>query len=540
MAVQGWLATWERYYPRDERRAPASVLELDLALNEQGSFQVLARETDLERLPVSIRVSGPEDWQVRARRVGYVPMRHLNMPVIQDPLETDGLGQVPGYVPDPLYHEDTVMLRRGETHAFWVTLRPSEGAPAGRYAIEAELLGPEGEVLHRLAMPVTLHNVRLGPRQGFHITQLFYVDAILDWYRTDGFDARFWSLTEAYMRDMVAHGQNVILVPAFTVPMDGIKTPSQLVRVETVAPGEYRFDWSDVRRYVRLASAAGFDRFEWGHFFGQWGAQFALRVYEGQGRDERLLWPGDTPATDEPYRRFLTQFLPQFKAFMEQEGIFDRSLFHLSDEPHGEQIVQYGRVRAMMRELAPWMRTMDALTDLTFGQQGVVDTPIPSVHTALEFVAAGIPSYCYYCCYPREGYIQRLLDTPLPKIAMHGLLFYRWPFQGFLHWGYNYWYQSQTRNLIDPFCEQDGLAADGGGWAYGDPFQVYPGPDGPIDSLRWEVLAECLQDYRLLQTLGVSRDDPLLADLVSFDYFPKDANWRLAQRKALFARVDGG
>lgn len=537
MALQSWLAMLERYYPRDEHRAGATPW-LDLALNEKGSFQIVLREPDIERLPVTVSVTGPEGWSLRLRRVGFVPVRHLNTPVLENPVETDGLGKVPGYVPDPLFDDDSVVLRAGETHAFWVTVHPAGGARPGDYAVEISVAGPNGDSLAHLRMPVTVHDIHLDPRRGFNITHLFYVDAIIDWYRTGGFDERFWALTRAYMQDMVAHEQNVILVPAFTVPMDGIKTPSQLVRVETVAPGEYRFDWSDVRRYIRTAAQAGLDHFEWGHFFGQWGANYALRVYEGQGRDERLLWPGDTPATAEPYRRFLAQYLPQFKAFLEQEGILESSLFHISDEPHGEQIHQYRRVREMMRELAPWIRTMDALTDITFAQQGLVDMPIPSVHTALDFVEAGIASYCYYCCFPRAGYVQRLLDTPLPKIAMHGLLFYRWPFQGFLHWGYNYWYQSQTRNLIDPFCEQDGLASDDGGWAYGDTFQVYPGPDGPIDSLRWEVLGESLQDYRLLQTMGIERDDPMLAELVAFDQFPKARDWRLALRRELFKRVD--
>ena len=539
MALQSWLATLERYYPRDTRRSSDDP-RLDLALNERGSFQLVMRDPDTERQPVIVQATGPEGWGVRVRRVGYVPVRHLNTPVLRDPLETDGLDQVPGYVPDPLFDEDAVMLRNGETHAFWISVTPPEGARVGDYAIDVTAHGPIGDTLATHRLIVTLHNLRLEPRRGFNITHQFSADGLLDWYRTDGFDERFWSLTRAYMQDMVAHEQNTILVPHFTVPMDGVKTPTQLVRVETVAPGEYRFDWSDVRRYVRLAIEVGLDHFEWAHFFGQWGAQFALRIYEGQGRDERLLWPADTPATGEPYRRFLAQYLPQFKAFLEEEGILDRSLFHISDEPHGDQITQYRLAREMIRELAPWIRTMDALTDIRFGREGVVDMPIPSTETALDFVREGIPAYCYYCCGPRGAFIQRLLDTPLPKIAMHGLLFYRWPFQGFLHWGYNYWYESQTRHLIDPFCEQDGLASDRGGWAYGDTFQVYPGPDGPIDSVRWEVVGESLQDYRLLQTLGIDRDDPLLAEIVSFEQFPKRRDWRLALRKALLTRADRG
>jgi len=117
---------------------------------------------------------------------------------------------------------------------------------------------------------------------------------------------------------------------------------------------------------------------------------------------------------------------------------------------------------------------------------------------------------------------------------MHGFLFYRWPFRGFLHWGYNYWYESQTRHLIDPYTVQDGKAWERG-WAYGDPFMVYPGPDGPVDSLRWEVFGESLQDYRLLQTLGIARDHAIFEPL-RFSDCPdygtmlkprrRDARWR--------------
>ena len=337
--------------------------------------------------------------------------------------------------------------------------------------------------------------------------------------------------------DLVEHGQDTLYVPAFTPPLDGVKRPSQLMRVHRSAPDEYAFDWGDVRRYVSIAREAGITHFEWCHLFTQWGAKHAIRIYEGQGAEEELLWSPETPATSDTYRRFLAQFLPELRHFLVEEEIEDRSFFHVSDEPHGdEHRAQYRVNREMLRELAPWIKVMDALTEMAFAREGLMDVPIPSIRTALDFVAEGIPCWCYYCCGPRGEYLQRLLDTPLPKIAMHGLLFYRWPLQGFLHWGYNYWYKSQSRELIDPYTVQDGLKWERG-WAYGDPFTVYPGPEGPVDSLRWEVFAESLQDYALLQTLGVPRDDELLSPIESFADFPKTASWRQGLRAKLFARA---
>jgi hypothetical protein len=117
---------------------------------------------------------------------------------------------------------------------------------------------------------------------------------------------------------------------------------------------------------------------------------------------------------------------------------------------------------------------------------------------------------------------------------MHGFLFYRWPFQGFLHWGYNYWYQSQTRTMIDPYTVQDGLKWPG--WAYGDTFVVYPGPNGPVDSIRWEVFGESLQDYALLQTLDIDRDAPLLQPIRSFEDFPRTEAWLRKAKHTLLTR----
>ena len=161
----------------------------------------------------------------------------------------------------------------------------------------------------------------------------------------------------------------------------------------------------------------------------------------------------------------------------------------------------------------------------------MTDLPIPNIRTALDFHEEGIPSWCYYCCDPLGKYLNRVMDTPLPKIAMHGFLFYRWPFRGFLHWGFNYWYKSQTRELIDPFSVQDGLLWPL--WAYGDTFLVYPGKTGPIDSIRWEVFGESLQDYALLQTAGVDRSDGLFAPIRSFEDFPKTERWRMKARANL-------
>ena len=190
----------------------------------------------------------------------------------------------------------------------------------------------------------------------------------------------------------------------------------------------------------------------------------------------------------------------------------------------------------MVREIAPWMTILDAFSELEFARLGLVDTPVPMLPTALDFQTEGYDSWCYYCTEPRGKYPNRRMDTPLTIIRMTGWLFYKTRVRGFLHWGYNYWYKSQTRQMIDPFTVSD--ADNWPHWTYGDPFVVYPGPDGPIDSLRWEVFAESLQDYALLQASGLSPDDPVLESLRAFDDFPFEEGWIENTRKTVLDALD--
>jgi hypothetical protein len=536
MKIYSWLtSSLVRHFPHSpaEKKPGWSY---DAALNERFSFQVALR-MEIEDMrgswpqQITCAVQAPKGWMVRIRRVGHVPVAHRN--TTTEDAETDGVGNYPGFVPDPLFDEATMALPAAETQAFYLTLTPGKNAVPGHYPVLVSLSDKDGKLVRRHTAKIQLHDVRIQPRKDFPVTNWFYADAIIDWYKTDLFDARFREVTAAYFRNMVEHGQDVIYVPVFTPPLDGVKRPSQLLRVRQAGKGRYSFDWTDVRAYVRLAKKCGLTRFEWSHLFSQWGCANALRIYQGQGKEETLLWPAETPATGEVYRQFLKQFLPELKAFCVEERILKTSYFHISDEPHGDAARgNYVNARALVKELAPWIQVMDALSEIEYGRKKLTDMPIPIISNALQFVEEGIPCWCYYCCAPRGPFLNRLMDTPLAKIRMNGWLFYRWPVLGFLHWGYNYWCKSQKRDLIDPFTVQDGKSWPG--WAFGDTFLVYPGENGPIDSLRYEAFADSLQEYALLQTLGVDRNDQLLAPLKSFKDFPKTEAWLRKARKALF------
>jgi hypothetical protein len=529
--IQYWLAdSLRRFYPL----SPAEVhdeISLRALRGERVSFQMVCR-TDGTPVTIGARVEGPDAIAVRVRRIGFVPMPHLNTETPDDDVE--GRDFLPGYVPDPLFSETTILAGPHETNAFWVSVAIPDDAAPGEYRLHA-VCAEDGQECARLSVILTVHPAVLPVRHNFPVTNWLYADAIADWYRVDLWDEPFWRLLDPYLRNLAAHGQDTIYVPLFTPPLDGIKRPTQLLGVEPAGDG-FAFDWTQVRRWLQTARAAGFRFFEWTHLFSQWGAAHALRIYRGHGESGDLLWDPATPATADVYRGFLGAFLPDFERFLRAEGIIEQSFFHLSDEPHGaEHLANYRAARELLRQLAPWMRIMDAMSDVAFAREGLTDTPVALLPQAPSFVTEGFPAWAYFCCQPRGRFLNRLFDTPLAKIRMSGWLFYRTGAGGFLHWAANYWYRSQTADLIDPFRVAD--AARWPVWPYGDPFVLYPGPAGPLDSIRWEVFAESLQDYAVLQAAAVDRADPLLRDIQDFAEFPRDPGWVGRTRNQLLDRL---
>lgn len=529
MKIDAWVASsLQRQFPLGTPGRRRS-LTIPAARGERVSFQACVRVAGPDPVEVAASATTRGDLPVLVRRIGCVPVPHHNTGTAAE--ELDGFGIIPGYVPDPLFPEQQAQALPGVTAGFWITVDVPRDAEPGPKSIEVELALPGGQT-RSLDAVIDVSPVVVEKRRNFSVTHWFYADALCDWYRVEPFESAFWPICEQYLRNYARHGLDTIYVPVFTPPLDGVKRPTQLLRVKAEPDGRYRFDWRDVKRWVALARKCGIRKFEWTHLFTQWGCKHALRIYEKQDGKDRLLWPPSTGATSQTYRNFLTQFLPAFERFLRAEKLLSGSYFHVSDEPHGDEHLQnYVKARSLLRELAPWIKVMDALSDIRFGREGLTDLPIASIRVAKEFVEEGIPCWCYFCCGPRGPYLQRLLDTPLANTRMGGWLFYRFGFPGFLHWGYNYWYKSQTQQMIDPFTVTDGLAWPG--WAHGDTFVVYPGPDGPIDSIRWEVFAESLQDYALLQTLGVDPNSALLSCLRDFDDFPKSGDWLLRTRRKL-------
>ena len=529
-----WLEnSLKRVYPNSPC-GNATIPPLVTARNARLSFQACFRNLKDCSIRVRATVEGADDLRPQVRRVGYVPLQQLNTDVPLD--ETDGVGHIPGLAPDPLFPDPTAHVGPAANGTFWITLSIPADAKVGTREIVVCLTvedtfrfpGWTGAKPVSVRLPVTIdvRQLVLEKRKDFPATNWISADSIWEYYKIEPFSERFWQLAEAYIKNLVDHNFNTIYSPIFNARHEILKRPAQLLRVRRIADDKYEFDFRDVRRWIQLARKNGAEHVEWTHFFtpAPTSGRYPQRIFERWDNLGPLLWAPEISAVSPTYRKFLEQFLPQFKSVLIEEKVLDCSFFHCADEPDGDvQMNDYRKAREMLRELAPWIKVIDAMSEPRFATEGLTEMPIPSIATALLFREAKCPAWAYFCCGPRGRFLQRLHDTPLAKMRMAGWLFYKFDAKGFLHWGHNYWFKFCTSEIADPF--QDPAVGAWPGLPYGDPFVVYPGADGPIDSIRWEVFAESLQDYAVLQSANIRSDDPLFADFKNYEDFPKSAQW---------------
>ena len=105
-------------------------------------------------------------------------------------------------------------------------------------------------------------------------------------------------------------------------------------------------------------------------------------------------------------------------------------------------------------------------------------------HLIEPFLSRDLQERDYYCGGPDLPYSNRLHTMPASANRIMGTLLYVYNCDGFLHWGYNFWNEGSTGRYADPLS----LSPD---YYFhpGDPCLVFPGPDGPIDSMRLMVFA---------------------------------------------------
>ena len=178
---------------------------------------------------------------------------------------------------------------------------------------------------------------------------------------------------------------------------------------------------------------------------------------------------------------------------------------------------------------------------------GLCAAPIPVTNALAKFKDEAVAEHwVYYCGNWGDGVPNRQFGMPSWRNRVLGVLLYWLKMDGFLNWGYNFWFSRESLDQdLDPWHD----TCAGGDFSGGGSFVVYPGPDGrPVSSIHYEVFAEALQDVRALDQLerlaGRERAlDAIRSTLpegfgdLSMTHYPHEREWVWNVRAAVDAAI---
>jgi len=486
-----------------------TVTVLKAARGERVSFQIVAEDPVVPGVKRALAMF----VSVRTKLYKYLKGFHVEqvpcaMPVYEERYSGDYITDKPGLLPDVL-----VPLKKQKYYTqpyslanFWFTAELPTDLEPGSYPVYISLKGDEDGKTAKVKVVIEVVDAVL-PESDLRYTQWFHCDSIASYFGVKMGSERHWKLIERFMETAVHTGVNMLLTPIFTPPLDtaiGTYRPTmQLVDVEKKGES-YTFDFTLLERWVRLAQKYGIEYFEMAHLFTQWGACATPKIEATVDGVKKRIFGWDVASDSEEYAAFLRRFLPALVAELDRLGIKDKCYFHISDEPvkgaNRPDYVNYKKAKELVRPLLGGCRIMDALSHVDFFDEGLVECPVPNNYAVDTFLERQLPErWCYYCCGQGLKVSNRFIAMPSSRTRVMGLQLYMHDMDGFLHWGFNFYFSRHAEFPIDPYRVTDGIHA----WPAGDPFTVYPYESGAIESLRAVSFYEGLQDRMLLKALEV-------------------------------------
>ncbi len=274
----------------------------------------------------------------------------------------------------------------------------------------------------------------------------------------------------------------------------------------------------------------------------------------------------------EPFSKGFNQkvksYISQVESYFEKHGWKDRLVFNSPvDEPNTRQDYEDTRQWALLlHEAAEGIRFLSTESPVTdnpdwgtlrghvnnFSVHGNALNDQDVKQAINEEQAKGGEMTWYISCdqaYPQPNYF---IDAPALDLVMVPWITARYQMAGILYWALNYW--SQTPNpWLDAVTFISGFVCSGGYILNGEGSLLYPGDytkrytgqpnvDGPVSSIRFELLREGIEDYEYLWMLKDLGDkeyaDSLVHNMViDVSTFSRNRKELYLTRKAMAQRL---
>lgn len=505
---------------------------------EVFSLQLLYKP-DFPLAPLDIEVVSPLKEFIRVRQVVSTPATFFGEN--QDDFILD---KTPGLYPDLLNNYSTYRSSHESVHSLWVTVSIPKDFASGTYPISLILTHKNAYRPERnFSLETPQFNLNILPVQlpeaKLKVAMWLHCDCLADTYNLEPWSDEFFKVLKNYLLNMVSHGINMVYVPLFTPPLDthiGLTRPTmQSVNVKVDDNENYSFCFDNLEKFISLALSCGIKHLEFSHLFTQWGAKFTPKIMVETSNGalvQKFGWHVESKSSN--YQNFLAQFLPQLYNCLIKNNWEKLAYFHISDEPYEDNLEDYKRASTLFHKTLPNCKFFDALSRPEYVEKSLVEIPVVANNHLDEFLKFNLKErWTYYCVSQWNKVPNQFTHLPSIRNRILGVLAYVYNLDGFLHWGYNFWFGQLSMFKIDPFND----TCAGGGFPPGDAFKVYPGKDGtPLDSIRHEVFFDGLQDLACLELLENKIGRKNVLNLIKESFYnqemtmvnyPKDNQWLL-------------
>jgi hypothetical protein len=216
-----------------------------------------------------------------------------------------------------------------------------------------------------------------------------------------------------------------------------------------------------------------------------------LWVYDEQAGKERILY---LDVLSDEYVKAMQSIFRQWQEHLEQKGWLDMAYGYIMDEPEPYMFEFLSEVYGIAGKAAPKIPLM-----VTYAPEEKIKNvdiwcpmfdrcPVPLIQQTLK---TDKEMWYYVCINPHQPYGNFFLSQ---DSIDHRVLFwqtYKYGGKGFLYWEINFWFSENPLDGIKGVTFSS--TSDGS--------LLYPGPDGPIGSLRYEIIREGIEDYDYLVLL---------------------------------------
>jgi len=404
------------------------------------------------------------------------------------------------FTADPLV-EGPVEVAANLVQPVWLTLKLPRGLAPGDYAGRFEITAASGATAgFDLQVEVLPAELSEPWDWSFYLNVWQDPSGVARAHKVKVWSEEHWKILEKYAVNFAEHGMKSIMTSIVYDPWKSQSGYPFDTMVEWKYPGEFkaggtnRFEWDFTvfDRYVGLMIEAGVrEKIDC----------YALVMGPGGTRDAHIRYldtasgeyrTAEMSVGDPLWREAWAAFLPVFRRHLEEKGWFDKALLGFDEKPEEVMKIIFDFVIRTAPEFKLAASGGYPGDERKWGDELVFhydDLADPDRWAQIEPVVRRMHEdksryvSWYTACMPYSP--NTYLYSPLRECRLLAWLSWKYGFDGYTRWAVNaypedVWDQPRYK------------------WHSGDNYFVYPGENGPLDGMRWELIRQGIQDYEAL------------------------------------------